>query len=104
MILKDALINIQYDSGWAIYAEIVDGKFSEHSEARYGQTVFENGGLLDDKVYVCHGEQIGDWLTSYGFAPDKSDIDDDPYWIDAFLEEANEWIDKVDEWVRTAYD
>lgn len=93
MKLKDALLDIEYNSSWAIWADLDEsGQLTEDAEARYGQRIFENGGLLDDKVFVCDGEQIGNWLTRYGFASDKSDIGDDPYWIDAFLEEANEWV------------
>lgn len=89
MNLTKALLKIQYDASWGIWAELVNGKFTEDSEWRYGQVLFENGGLLDSKVFLCNGEQIGNWLTSYGFKPDKSDVEDDPHWIDAFLEGAN---------------
>lgn len=92
MKLIEALLNIQYDSSWGIWAELIDGKLQEDSEARYGQKIFENGGLLDDKVYVCDGQQIGDWLTEWlGCTPNSENAPElDPYWIDEYLGELNE--------------
>ena len=90
MKLVDALLNIQYDSSWGIWAELKDGELAENSEARYGQMTFENGGLLDEKVYVCNGEQIGDWLTAWhGCSPNSEDFELDTYWINAYLDEIN---------------
>jgi hypothetical protein len=90
MKLIEALLQIQYDSNWGIWAEPdEDGKFTEDAEARYGQRIFENGGLLDEKVYVCNGENIGDWLTEWlGCPPNSADAPElDGHWIDAFLDE-----------------
>lgn len=93
MKLIDALLNIQYDNSWGIWAELnEDGLLVEDAEARYGQFCFENGGMADDKILVCSGTQIGDWLTEWlGCSPNSMDADDlDPFWIDAFLDEQNE--------------
>ena len=62
MDLVDAIRTIQYDSGWAVYAQT---PFSEASEARFGQTQFENGGLLDGKEFFANGLEIGDWMKNY---------------------------------------
>ena len=39
--------SLSYDNSWAIYAEKIDGEWKPESPARFGQRVFENGGLLD---------------------------------------------------------
>ena len=90
MKLIDALLNIQYDPTWGIWAELNEvGKLEEGSRARHGQLIFEQGGLLDDWVYVCNGEQIGDWLTEWlGCSPNAEDAPDlDPFWIDEYLDQ-----------------
>lgn len=63
--LKDCIGSIQYDSSWGIWAELIDGKFSPDSQARYGQMIFENGGLLDEFQYFANGVQIGDSYTEW---------------------------------------
>ena len=57
MKLKEALATINYDSSWAIYAEY---PLTEDTPCRFGQTQFENGGLLDDKTFVINGESAHD--------------------------------------------
>lgn len=86
MRLIDALLEIQYDSNWGIWAELIDGKLEPYSEARFGQKVFENGGLLDDWVFVCNGETAGDHI-------DEWDTEDDsliPGWFSALIDPINE--------------
>ena len=61
MNLKEACLKISYDSSWAIYA---DAPFTDESEARFGQTQFENGGLLDDKVFFANGEVVNDAIET----------------------------------------
>lgn len=39
---------LEYNSTWAIYAERIDSEFKPESFARFGQTQFENGGVLDE--------------------------------------------------------
>ena len=85
-LLKDLAASIQYDSSWGIWAELINGKFTPDSEARYGQRQFENGGLLDEFEFFADGEKIGDSISEY------CDGDDD------FTEEAiSELIDSVNE-------
>ena len=57
MKLVDALQSISYDASWGIYAKY---PISADSECRYGQTQFENGGLLDDKKFIIDGESATD--------------------------------------------
>jgi hypothetical protein len=84
--LKELASNISYDSYWGIWAELIDGKFSADSQARYGQRQFENGGLLDGFEFFADGEKIGDSISEY------CDGDDD------FKDEAiSELIDSVNE-------
>lgn len=58
--LKELASNISYDSSWAIWAELIDGKFTADSQARYGQRQFENGGILDGFEFFADGVQIRD--------------------------------------------
>lgn len=84
--LKELASNISYDSSWGIWAELVDGKFTAESEARYGQRLFENGGVLDEFEFLADGETIGDSISEY------CDGDDD------FKDEAiSELIDSVND-------
>ena len=54
--LKQQLIEgFSPDPTYGIYA---DAPFSEDSECRIGQVCFENGGVLDDKQFVCNLESI----------------------------------------------
>lgn len=52
--------NLNYDSSWAVYAEKIDGVFQGDSEARFGQTQFENGGLIDGCEFFATNAQIID--------------------------------------------
>lgn len=58
--LKELATSISYDSSWGIWAELIDGKFTLDSKARYGQRHFENGGLLDGFEFFADGVQIRD--------------------------------------------
>lgn len=61
MNLQQAIIEVEYAHYWGIYA---DYPFSPTSEARYGPVEFENGGLLDDKVFFCDGIRAGDFFLA----------------------------------------
>ena len=50
--------SIAYDTQWGVWAKKVDGKFDLDAEARFGQFVFENGGILDDFECVGNNEAI----------------------------------------------
>ena len=60
--LNELIQKIQYDSSWGIWAE---APFTRDSVARYGQSQFENGGLLDDKVFFADGVRCGDFIAEY---------------------------------------
>lgn len=62
MTLREAILKIGYDNSWGIWAEI---PFAPNSEARFGQGIFENGGLLDDKAFFADGERCGDFVSDY---------------------------------------
>ena len=63
--LKELASNISYDSSWGIWAELIDGKFTADSQARYGQRQFENGGVLDGFEFVADGVQIRDHADDF---------------------------------------
>ena len=67
---------ISYDDSWAIYAERINGEFKPESPARFGQRIFENGGLNDD-CEIFEGN-----MNAVEFINNYTDGDDD------FLEEA----------------
>ena len=75
--LKDLASRIQYDSSWGIWAELIDGKFTPESQARYGQSQFENGGILDGFAFFAHGEKIGDHQTNWAGEFNLSDWEDE---------------------------
>lgn len=91
--LKELLSrDLDISRDWAIYAEKIDGKFEEESEARFGKIEFENGGVLDNKEFVERNEVIENqkfnWLDG--------EIEDDELknsmveeWISQFLDEIN---------------
>lgn len=60
--LSKLVQEIQCDDSWGIWATI---PFTPESEARYGQPQFENGGLLDEKVFFARGVQCQDFIAEY---------------------------------------
>lgn len=89
LTLEQALKDIQYDSSWGIWAEKIDGEFKPESPARYGQRVFENGEMLDDKEYVCDGEFPSDLRVSWCDG-EEDDGDWDWQFINHLIEQINE--------------
>jgi len=87
MNLAEALSDVQYDRNWGVYAEKIDGRFDVASPARYGQTIFENGGLLDDMTFVCNGEAPSDWAVEWCDGEVTDDVWDD---LDVFIDEIND--------------
>lgn len=67
MTLQEILSgHLEYSDSWAVYAELdSEGHFYADSPARFGQQVFENGGLLDDCVYFASNTQIVDFLNEW---------------------------------------
>lgn len=78
--------SISYDSSWAIYAEKIDGKFTDESPARFGQRVFENGGVLDDCELFAVNETACDSREEYT----EGDEEFNAEWAGQFIEEVNE--------------
>lgn len=68
-MLRDLITSIQNSSKWAVYADGTEPS----SNARFGQTQFENGGLLDGKKFILDGEQANDALLAF--------CDGDPDWF-----------------------
>jgi hypothetical protein len=76
MRLDEAVKRIQYDSSWGIWASV---PFMPESGARFGQCQFENGGLLDDKVFFANGVEVGDYMLRH--CDGDNDLLSDPDWI-----------------------
>lgn len=77
---------LSYDRSWAVYAEKINGEWKAESPARFGQKIFENGGLLDD----C--ELFGDNETLVDAREEYTEGDDDFFeeWAYACIQEMNE--------------
>ena len=86
---------LDYSDSWGIYAEKIDGKFATQSPARFGQQIFENGGLLDECEFFCTNTQAEDnrtgWIESY------EEYDEDFDFTDLYQEAGEQLIDEVNE-------
>ena len=60
--IQDVIRHGHYETSWGVWAE---EPFSPESEARIGQTDFENGGVLDDKVFFATFAHIIDEAWQY---------------------------------------
>lgn len=88
--LKEILSgSLSYDSSWAVYAEKNDGEFKPESPARFGQTVFENGGMLDDCEYFGTNEIICDSRAEWLDGDDDDDGSFTADWVDQHIDEVN---------------
>lgn len=78
--------SLSYDNSWAIYAEKIDGQWKPESPARFGQRVFENGGLVDDCQLFNSNDSIVDARETY------TDGDDDfvQEWAEQYIQDMNE--------------
>lgn len=56
---------ISYDNSFAIYAKKINGAFCNDSPARFGQTCFDNGGLLDDCEFFATNDSALDSIESW---------------------------------------
>lgn len=82
--LSTLIQEIQYDDSWGIWA---DAPFTPESDARYGQSQFKNGGLLDKKTYFATGTRCQDFLAEY-CGDNREDFAD---------EAARELIDEIED-------
>lgn len=73
MKLVETITKINNDPSVAVYA---DTPFTAESEARIGQTCFENGGLLDSKEWVGNGDSLNSRATDW-IEPDDFDVMED---------------------------
>lgn len=90
MNLIDAIVNINPDGNWGIWAEY---PFVENSHSRYGQRQFENGGLLDDLRYFSNGRDVHHFLFAELDGIDKEKYADDIGWMTH--EAAEDYIDII---------
>jgi len=61
---------VNYSNTEALYLSV---SFSEDSDVRFGQPQFENGGLLDEKRFLCTNEQLTDEIERYLDGADPED-------------------------------
>lgn len=78
MNLIDAIVNINPDENWGIWAEY---PFVENSHSRYGKREFENGGLLDDLKYFSNGLDIKHYFDIEFLNLDMDEYADDLEWM-----------------------
>jgi hypothetical protein len=78
--------SVSYDSSWAIYAERVEGKWKPESFARFGQCIYENGGLMDDCELFRTNESIVNAREAYTEGDDEFIQE----WAERYIEEMNE--------------
>lgn len=78
MNLIDAIVNINPDENWGIWAEY---PFVENSHSRYGKREFENGGLLDDLKYFSSGLDIKRYFDQETEGMTDDDLVDFVDWI-----------------------
>lgn len=88
--LRDYLIgSLWYDKSRGIWAEKVNGKFELESNARFGEFVFDNGGMLDDYELVGNNMFISDSRDKYcGTDEDCEEFYEE--WAINFLQDLNE--------------
>ena len=82
--LSELIRRAGYEDSWGIWAE---APFTPDSPARYGQRQFENGGLLDSKVFFASGTRCGDFLAEYCPRDDEGNLDYMGEGADALIEE-----------------
>jgi len=85
--LKEILIgDLEYSSSWGIYAEPVEGKFQPDSPARFGQKIFENGGLLDECLLFANNESVLESRANYcGLDEEASEFYEE--WAEQYIDE-----------------
>lgn len=93
MNLKDAILNIRYDSNWGVWAEF---PFTPESKARYGRFQFVNGGINDDMRCFHDGESIGNYISNYVGDESEYPGNEDLMW--AYEEAAEDLIQIVSEY------
>jgi hypothetical protein len=81
--------SLSYDSSWGIWAEKINGKFDlDNSEARFGQFLFENGGMDDSYELVGNNASLTDSRDNY-CGTDEGCEDFYEEWAEQFIEELN---------------
>lgn len=66
-----------YSNLWAVYTALdADGHFNADMPARFGQVLFENGGLNDNYVYFANNIKIVDFLDDWNDSQPSDGIDD----------------------------
>ena len=77
--------SLSYESSWAVYAEKIDGQFEPESPARFGQPIFENGGMLDDCEMFGVNTHLADSLSEWLDGSEDGDGSFTDSWIDEHI-------------------
>ena len=86
--------SLSYDSSWAVYAQKIDGKFDPESPARFGQTCFENGGMLDCCEFFGRNDLIADSIQEW--FGDFEPWDSHPHLWDSWVAEFCKAMDQAE--------
>lgn len=81
--------SLSYYSSWGVWAEKIDGKFELESNARFGQFVFENGGMNDSFELVGDNVSLKDSRDNYCLNDEDSYEEFYEEWAEQFVEELN---------------
>lgn len=80
--------SLSYDFSWGVWTEKIDGRFELESDARFGQFLFENGGMNDGFELVGDNVSLTDSRDNYcGTDEDCEDFYEE--WAEQFIEELN---------------
>ena len=61
MNLSEAILTIEGDKCWSIYAE----EIASDADARIGKSQFKDGGIIDEKKLIMNGSQANDARLGY---------------------------------------
>lgn len=68
--------SFQYSNSWAVYSLLDEwGRFYGEQPARFGQVIFEDGGILDNYTYFASNIKIVDFLIEWDDADVSGAID-----------------------------
>ena len=81
--------SLSYDSSWGVWAEKINGKFELNSDARFGQFVFENGGIDDGFELVGDNVSLTDARDNYCLNDEDSCEEFYEEWAENFVEKLN---------------
>lgn len=85
--------SLDYSDSWGIYAERIEGEFTPQSPARFGQRIFENGGMIDDCDFFCSNTSAEDFRSNW--IGSHEDYEEDFDFTDLYIEAGEQLINEV---------